>query len=330
MKAIQGGFKHYALLALSVMLMAGMIYSIKLEVFMQHLGQIHPLSGCLILGIYALTWWFRAQRLRGLLPEQISLGNAFRVQIAGFALNFIYPAKLGDLFMGVFLKEKAALSYQKSLAYVLHLHLLDFLVLVVMVIMSVVFLPWENLSPELLQALGGLMLVVLLIGGGLLVLKKSPLLNRLKKLLPKKYNPTALLKQLAEFHHLKSGYWISYFHTLVIWVLEVATCYIFATQIAPEISFWAILAALSFGNIMKVIPFLPGGMGTYDAGFVFILIIHGVPYEVAASLSLLDHLVKKLLNLAVGFPIYLGLQKKGEGSSFAGITLTQSEPGVKS
>ncbi|GAB4413558.1 MAG: lysylphosphatidylglycerol synthase transmembrane domain-containing protein [Bacteroidia bacterium] len=338
MKAIKGSFKHYALLVLSLVLMGLMIYSIRLEVFLNHIGRIHPLMGLSILAIYGLTWWVRAWRLYQLLPGQINLEDAFRVQIAGFALNLVYPAKLGDLFMGSFLKKKATLGYQRSLAYVLHLRLLDFLVLVGLVIASVVFLPWGQLSRELLQTVGGLTGFVLLIGVVMLVLKRSPLLKRLKERLPHKYNPAGLLKQLAAFHKLNHRYWLSYVYSLTIWLLEVATCYLFATQIAPGTSFWAVLAALSFGNIMKIIPLLPGGMGTYDAGFVFMLMLHGAPYDVALSLSLLDHLVKKLLNLLVGFPVYLSLQKKSiDGSidksidaSFAASERSQAEVSPKS
>jgi uncharacterized protein (TIRG00374 family) len=147
------------------------------------------------------------------------------------------------------------------------------------------------------------------LGAVLLFFNRTSLLDFIGGILPKKFDFTHFLRSLARFHRIGRVYFLSYAITLLIWGLEVFTCYVISLQIAPEVAFWAVLSALVFGNIMKALPLFPGGLGTYEAAFILLLTLHGAPYEIAVSLSIIDHLLKKLLNLLVGFSVYLGLQK---------------------
>lgn len=305
-------FKHYFLLAVSLLLLGVLIYTIDLRTFIDHFNRLSfPILLCILL-VYGLTWWARAHRLHLLVPQNWSTLEALRIQIAGFALNLIYPAKLGDLFMGAFLKKKVEIRYQKALAYILHLRVLDLLVLLLLGGASIFFLPTDRISPEVwlgITVMGG---IVSVLGIVILIFNRTSLLDLLASFLPKKLDFTHLFKSLALFHKFDKVYFLSIGVSLLIWIMEVLTCYIISWQIAPDIGFWAVLSALTFGNIMKAIPLFPGGLGTYEAGFILLLTLHGVNYETAVSLSIIDHLLKKMVNLLIGFPVYLGLQKDAQ------------------
>jgi uncharacterized protein (TIRG00374 family) len=121
--------KHYVLIFISLAMLGVLIYTIELDVFIDYLFHLEPSIVLGVLLVYCFTWLARAFRLHLMIGSSLGLRDSFRIQIAGFALNLIYPAKLGDIFMGSFLKKKVNIRFQESMAYILHLRVLDFLVL---------------------------------------------------------------------------------------------------------------------------------------------------------------------------------------------------------
>lgn len=302
--------RHYGLLIISLLLLGLLIYTIDFEVFIGQISNISISTLFLVLIIYGITWIFRSIRLRQLVPQKLSTLDSFSIQIAGFALNLIYPAKLGDLFMGSFLKQKINLNYQQSLAYILHLRVLDFLVLILVGTLSVFFVPDKVFAADLWKGISIAGVLVFLFGLTMFLFNKTKILDLLSNILPQKINITPLLQQLAKFHNFNLVYFLSICWTLFIWGLEILTCYLIAIVLLPDIGIFPIVSAIAIGNLMKALPLFPGGLGTYEAGFILLLSLHGVSYEIAISLSIIDHLLKKAVNLIFGFPIYLYLQKE--------------------
>ena len=204
------------------------------------------------------------------------------------------------------------MAYQKSLAYILHLRVLDFLVLIFIGTLSLFNIPDQALPSEIWQGLSIAGILIFIFGFGIFISNKTKFLNILADILPQKLNIIPLFKQLAQFHNFSGIYFATLLWTFAIWGLEVLTCYLLAWSLLPNISFMAILSAIAVGNIMKALPLFPGGLGTYEAGFILLLSLYGIPYEITISLSIIDHLIKKAVNLIFGFPIYLHLQKENE------------------
>lgn len=303
------------LLALSVCLYAAMIWSIDVGTFFGQIASIEPPFVAAVVLTYAAAWWLRSLRLRQLLESAISTLASFRVQIAGFALNLVYPAKIGDLFMASFLKRATTLSYQHALAHVIFLRILDFISLAAAFFVSLLVFTPPVISDRLLLPLIIVAACCVLCGVGVVVLRRNVIVKLLRRLPNSRFNPTRLFRELAELHSGSRRFWTASSLSVVIWSFEAAVCMMFAWAIAADVPMLAILPALALANIMKALPGLPGGVGTYEAGFVVVLLGYGVPAETALTLALLDQLFKRLINLMVGFAVYVRIEAAGHPSA---------------
>ncbi len=100
----------------------------------------------------------------------------------------------------------------------------------------------------------------------------------------------------------------------VVWTLDVATALLVlsafpgatdamtATQLVV-VGFFAV----SVGNLAKVLPLSPGGIGLYEAAFTALVVgLGGVPAAVAFAAAVLDHAVKNLVTVVGGVAAMLG------------------------
>ncbi len=80
----------------------------------------------------------------------------------------------------------------------------------------------------------------------------------------------------------------------------------------PGLPFWTVLAvcffAVSVGNLAKVLPLSPGGIGLYEGAFSIIVVaLTPVSVPLALGASIVDHAVKNLVTVAGGFGSMLAL-----------------------
>ena len=93
--------------------------------------------------------------------------------------------------------------------------------------------------------------------------------------------------------------------SLVIWVVDVVTALIvFAAFPGIELSASLVAAgffAVSVGNLAKVLPLSPGGIGLYEGAFTLIVVgLTTVAAPVALAISIVDHAVKNAVTIAGG------------------------------
>jgi len=102
-------------------------------------------------------------------------------------------------------------------------------------------------------------------------------------------------------------------NSVVVWTLDVVTALLVLVAFpAVELSFSSLLAvgffAVSVGNLAKVLPLSPGGIGLYEAAFTaFAVGLGGVPAATAFAAAVLDHAVKNLVTVAGGVVSMLSL-----------------------
>jgi len=95
--------------------------------------------------------------------------------------------------------------------------------------------------------------------------------------------------------------------SLLIWTLDVATA--LAVFAAFGIDLTASLVAVAFfavsvGNLAKVLPLSPGGVGLYEGAFTLIVVgmtaIPALTVPVAIAIAIVDHAVKNLVTVVGG------------------------------
>jgi len=93
--------------------------------------------------------------------------------------------------------------------------------------------------------------------------------------------------------------------SLLIWSLDVVTAIIVFTAFDVNLSAGVLIAvcffAVSVGNLAKVVPGPPGGIGLYEAAFtVFVSALTPVSWEVAFAVAIVDHAVKNVITVLGG------------------------------
>jgi len=93
--------------------------------------------------------------------------------------------------------------------------------------------------------------------------------------------------------------------SLVIWVVDVATAVVVFAAF-PDIALTPALVATAFfavsvGNLAKVLPLSPGGIGLYEGAFTLIVFgLTNVAAPVAFAISIVDHVVKNAVTILGG------------------------------
>jgi len=93
--------------------------------------------------------------------------------------------------------------------------------------------------------------------------------------------------------------------SVVIWTIDVATALLVFLAFGLDLSLVSLLAvgffAVSVGNLAKVIPGPPGGIGIYEAAFAAIVsTLLPVAFGTAVGIAIVDHIVKNVVTVAGG------------------------------
>ena len=93
--------------------------------------------------------------------------------------------------------------------------------------------------------------------------------------------------------------------SLAIWALDVMTALVVFLAFGVELALWELVAvgffAVSVGNLAKVLPLSPGGIGLYEGAFTLIVVaLTPVSAAVALSAAIVDHAVKNVVTVVGG------------------------------
>ena len=89
--------------------------------------------------------------------------------------------------------------------------------------------------------------------------------------------------------------------SLVAFALEDVAAYMIANAFGIGVEFSVIVMGLGAGYVARLIPLSPGGIGQYEWGFAVALVLGGVGAPEAATLAILDNLLRYLVGaVAVG------------------------------
>ncbi len=85
-----------------------------------------------------------------------------------------------------------------------------------------------------------------------------------------------------------------------IWIVDIIVCYLIMLSFGVNV-FPLVVLAVTIANIAKIIPITPGGIGTYEVVMTGIFVTLGIEQGLALTVSILDHALKNILTLVLGF-----------------------------
>jgi glycosyltransferase AglD len=263
--------------------------------------------------LYAGSWCVRTARILMLVRfygRNLPWLDLFRYSISGVALNSLLPANLGDVTLVGYLRTKN-LSTGLAAAIVLQLRLLD---AAAIALAASLLLPLTlgKSSPSWLMA--SLPIPLLVIGTLVLLIRldhNRNLLFRMEAFALRQKSPLLryVIKKIHEvaggFHDLlkssRSVFGI-FLLSVFVWFMEGLTTWCISKALGCSISPPLLFLALYVANLGKALPLTPGGLGVYEGLMTAVLALGGTAYSQAIPLAVIDHLLKKIFNLAIGIP----------------------------
>ena len=257
----------------------------------------HPGGLLAALAAYTGAFLLRAFSWRLFVPRWFPLTRLFSLLLAALFLNHVAPAKAGDV-ARVYAVAKQGVGVGVALAGVILARLADLVGLLALLAFA-----WALAGNAEWETVGAPVSVVTAAGLAVWGLSRVETLPPLGPLSEPAEKLRSALRETRP-HQLGAAFlWAA-----PAWVLETGVLIFAARGVGLDLSPAEAVAATCFAVLVTALPLTPGGIGTYEAGMVFILTSVGAPPEPAFAAAVLSHAIKYLYSMAAApFAAYEGL-----------------------
>ncbi|MFB6092602.1 MAG: flippase-like domain-containing protein [Haloquadratum sp.] len=290
--------------------------------------------------VYVLSWPIRGIRYRDILAE---LGYHERLGFLTGAVfisqtgNLVFPARAGDLIRAYVVKARRGIPYPSGFASLAAERVFDLLTITSLAGVVLVGYTATGQTAELARTVvgaegAGRVAVVVALGVG--VVAVAAVVGIALSARSDRNYVAALIHRAssdsyADFVASVVGRFVGDLQTVagtrrgfarvgtasvLVWTLDVVTAlFVLAAfesaSTLPVVELVAVsFFAVSVGNLAKVLPLSPGGIGLYEGAFTLLVIgLTPLGAEVALGAAVLDHAVKNLVTVIGGYASMLGL-----------------------
>jgi glycosyltransferase AglD len=263
--------------------------------------------------VYALSWVFRTWRLEQLTRhagKSLSLFEIFKIQISGYALNVVLPAKLGDVIMIGYLKLKG-ITLGKSTAIVLQSRILDMMAILLISISAILVIS-SGSTPSWIWMSILIGAIIIAIPTCVAITDKNGLvisiIEKFGSCIRHGFVTLAVSKikdvyrSYQEIMNDRRLLLYTILLSLFIWTIDGLTCYVLTVSIDNPVQIIVCILAVMTANIGKSVPTTPGSIGIYESILATVLTLFGLPFSIAITIAILDHLIKNIFTLVLGIP----------------------------
>ncbi|WP_136715789.1 flippase-like domain-containing protein [Halorientalis salina] len=283
--------------------------------------------------VYVLSWPLRGARYRDILAE---LGYTERIGFLTGAVfisqtgNLVFPARAGDAVRAYVVKARRGIPYPSGFASLAVERVFDLLTITALA--GAVLVGYALFDPSSLSTLAtevtgaresGRVAVYVAIAVGMAAIGVTALIvasarsdrNFVREAVGRLSNDsyadyvagvletfTGDVQRVASRPAAFARIGVS---SLVIWTLDVVTAVLVFAAFEVGLSTGTLLAvgffAVSVGNLAKVLPLSPGGIGLYEGAFSLLVVaLTPVTWSVALGAAIVDHAVKNVVTIAGG------------------------------
>ena len=333
-------------LLLSVLAIGLMFLYLDVERVIDEILGADPLLVGLAAAVYLLSWPVRGWRYADILAalgfrEKVGfLTGAIFISQTG---NLVFPARAGDAVRAYVVKARRAVPYTTGFASLAVERVFDLLTITFLA--GSVLLGLVLLAPEQVQALSqtvgegvGIsgsgqsartaLVVATVVGVGAIaavlgiVLSARSDRNRIREIVEwasedsyVEFVATILERFVGDVQQVAAapGAFVRVgLSSVLIWAIDVATALLVFGAFGVDVPLGLLLAvgffAVSVGNLAKVLPLSPGGIGLYEGAFtVLVVALTGVSPAVAFGAAIVDHGIKNAITVLGGAASMIGL-----------------------
>ncbi|RJS80998.1 TIGR00374 family protein [Methanophagales archaeon] len=268
------------------------------------------LSGGCILSTFILRTWRWSVLLRSA-GYVVPRGMLFKCIMFGWLLNYLLPARVGDIARGVALKTTEKKPLGMSLSTIVLERVFDMLTLAFLLALPATlfyqeqFLWLEALAIGIAVALVLVLFIVYKFEGYIVRVLK----NRFSKI---KESICLLKEGLDGIKKNTAAMALCFALSVPIWLFEIASIFFAAKAIGFDIHF--LFAAVSgiAAFIAQALPVTPAGIGVHEASITGILALFGISTSVGVSIALVDHFARGLIIYIFGLisAIHIGFASR--------------------
>jgi len=268
------------------------------------------LSGGCILSTFILRTWRWSVLLRSA-GYVVPRGMLFKCIMFGWLLNYLLPARVGDIARGVALKTTEKKPLGMSLSTIVLERVFDMITLAFLLALPATLFYQEQFLWLEALAIGIAVTLVLVL---FIVYKFEGYIVRvLKNRFSKIKESICLLKEgLDEMRKNTAAMALCFALSVPIWLFEIASIFFAAKAIGFDIHF--LFAAVSgiAAFIAQALPVTPAGIGIHEASITGILALLGVSTSVGVSIALVDHFARGLIIYIFGLisAIHIGFASR--------------------
>ena len=265
--------------------------------------------------VLAVSLWVRAVRWQLLFQPETRppIGPTTRATIVGQFFNSILPARAGEAARIVMLKQEAGTSRAESLGTAVAERIVDVLALLLLLLVTLPFLP----EITWLKTVGAFALgLIAVVGVTTLVLRRfghRPIRYLLRPLaripaVEEEHTHRAATNIVAGLHVLerpeRAG--PAFLLTLVSWLLLSLSFWLTLLAFEPDLGYDAGILVLVTTTLSLVIPSLPAGVGVFEAAVLVALRPYGVEDSIALSYAVVLHALNFVPYVVAGYVVLHG------------------------
>jgi len=236
----------------------------------------------------------------------------FKSLMFGFFLNYILPARVGDIARGAALKATEKTPMGISLSTIVIERAMDMLTLALMLGGGALLLSQSNtMFIVAIAAMGIAFLLILMLA---FAYKYDSYISR--KLGKKFPNISGFMKTMKEglykIYTNPAALVLSIALSIPVWIFEISGIYLAALAIGYKIPFSLAAVAGITSFLAQTVPLTPGGIGVYEGTMAGVFSLFGIPLATGISLTLIDHFVRATVTLIFGMisTIHIGFASR--------------------
>ncbi|WP_311171152.1 flippase-like domain-containing protein [Halobellus ordinarius] len=323
---------------LAVLALALMTQYIDFGTVFAEMREADPLLVGIATFVYVLSWPLRGQRYRDILAElgfHEKLGFLTGAVFISQTGNLVFPARAGDLIRAYVVKARRGIPYPTGFASLAAERVFDLLTIASMAGVVLIGYTATGQTAELARTVVGAegagrvaVLVATAVGlaavAAVVVIALSARSDRdyvtalVYRVSTDSYADfvagviSRFVSDLQAVAGTRGGFARVGVTSVAIWTLDVVTALLVLAAFSPGLPFVELVAvsffAVSVGNLAKVLPLSPGGVGLYEGAFTLLVVgLTPLGAELALGAAVLDHAVKNLVTVIGGYGSMLAL-----------------------
>ena len=288
--------------------------------------------------VYLLSWPLRGLRYRDILAE---LGYRERVSFLTGAVfisqtgNLVFPARVGDVIRAYVVKARRGIPYPTGFASLAAERVFDLLTIASMAGIVLVGYTATGRTAELARTIvgaegAGRVAVVVAVAVGLVAITavtaialsarsdRNLVAAAVYRVSTDSYADFVVsvigrfVDDLQAVAGTRRGFTRVGATSVVVWTFDVVTALLVLQAFSPGLGAIELVAvsffAVSVGNLAKVLPLSPGGIGLYEGAFTLLVVgLTPLGPELALGAAVLDHALKNLVTVIGGYASMIGL-----------------------